>query len=143
MRRKCEKCREYGHYASECPTLDDEETSSPNVSSSTSNVHVCLMARGITEVSSHSHDNDESDDETNNDMSQENYEIGKALHGVDKNTYVIFKDLIYHLGKCNDLLHVEQEQNEKLDSNLLDALETLRDLESSKEEIEVAYDKLK
>ena len=102
------------------------------------------MARGITEVStSHSYDNDESDDETNNDMSQEIYEIGKAFHGVDKNTYVMFKDLISHLGKCNDLLHEEKEQNEKLDCNLLDDLDTLKDLESSKEEIEVAHDKPK
>ena len=77
MRIKCHECHEYGHYANECPTLDNEETSSPNVSSSTSNVHVCLMARGINEVSSsHSYDNDESDDETNNDMSQEIYGIG-------------------------------------------------------------------
>ena len=55
----------------------------------------------------------------------------------------MFKDLISHLGKCNDLLHEEQEQNEKLDCNLLDALETLRGLESSKEKIEISHDKLK
>ena len=87
--------------------------------------------------------NDESDDECDRDMSQEIYEIGNSLRGVNKNTYEMFKDLITHFGKCNDLLHEEQEQNQKLDCNLLDALETLRDLESSKEEIEVAHDKLK
>ena len=131
LERKCYECQEDGN---ESPTLDDEEYSSPKGSSSTSNVHMCLMARGITEVSSTlCSDNDECGDETNIDMSQEIYEIGKALHGVNKNTYVMFKDLITHFGKCNDLLHEEQEQNEKLDSNLLDSLQTLRDLESSKE----------
>ena len=141
LERKCYECQEDGHGY---PTLDDEESPSPKESSSTSDVHMCLMARGTTEVSSTlSNDNDESDDECDRDMSQEIYEIGNSLRGVNKNTYEIFKDLITHFGKCNDLLHEEQEQNDKLDCNLLDALETLRDLESSKEEIEVAHDKLK
>ena len=141
LERKCYECQEDGHGY---PTLDDEESPSPKESSSTSDVHMCLMARGNTEVSSTlSNDIDESDDECDRDMSQEIYEIGNSLRGVNKNTYEIFKDLITHFGKCNDLLHEEQEQNEKLDCNLLDALETLRDLESSKEEIEVAHDQLK
>nr|XP_040253972.1 vegetative cell wall protein gp1-like [Aegilops tauschii subsp. strangulata] len=141
LERKCYECQEDGHGY---PTLDDEESPSPKESSSTSDVHMCLIARGTTEVSSNlSNDNGESDDECDRDMSQEIYEIGNSLRGVNKNTYEIFKDLITHFGKCNDLLHEEQEQNDKLDCNLLDALETLRDLESSKEEIEVAHDKLK
>ena len=141
LERKCYECQEHGHGY---PTLDDKETPSPKESSSTSDVHMCLMARGNTEVSSTlCNDIDESNDECDRDMSQEIYEIGNSLRGVNKNTYEMFKDLITHFGKCNDLLHEEQEQNEKLDCNLLDALETLRDLESSKEEIEVAHDQLK
>jgi hypothetical protein len=55
----------------------------------------------------------------------------------------MFKDLITHFGKWNDLLHEEQEKNEKLVCNLFDALESLRELESSKDEFEFAHVQLK
>jgi hypothetical protein len=97
LERKCYERQEDGH---ESPTLVYEESSSPKESSSTSNVYMCLMARGNTEVSSTlCSDIDESDDECDRDMSREIYEIGNSLRGVNKNIDEMFKDLITHFGK--------------------------------------------
>ena len=59
----------------------DEELSYRKESSSTPFVHMCLMARGNDEVSSSLSDNDDSCNEDEDDeLTQNLYEIGKTLH---------------------------------------------------------------
>jgi hypothetical protein len=45
-RRQCYECHEYGLLARACPTLDNEECASIDDPSSSTQVHMCLMANG-------------------------------------------------------------------------------------------------
>jgi hypothetical protein len=47
-RRQCYKCHEYGHLATACPTLDNEECASIDGPSSSPQVHMCLWGPRIT-----------------------------------------------------------------------------------------------
>ena len=68
-RTKYYECHEYGHFTGICPTLDNEESSSPDGSSSSPKVHMCLMARGskvtptLNPIISHNDESDNDDEE--------------------------------------------------------------------------------
>ena len=124
--------------------LIDEEPSSPKESSSTPFVHMCLMARGNDEVSSSLSDNDDSCNEEDDEVLTQNlYEIGKTLRRAKNNTYKRFQDVLACFQKRNDLFLYEQAKSEQLEHELAMAHQCLSDLRSLKEEIEVTHCKLK
>ena len=124
--------------------LIDEEPSSPKESSSTPCVHMCLMARGNDEVSSSLSDNDDSCNEEDDEVLTQNlYEIGKTLRRAKNNTYKRFQDVLACFQKRNDLFLYEQAKSEQLEHELAMAHQCLSDLRSLKEEIEVTHCKLK
>ena len=124
--------------------LVDEEPSSPKESSSTPCVHMCLMARGNDEVSSSLSDNDDSCNEEDDEVLTQNlYEIGKTLRRAKNNTYKRFQDVLACFQKRNDLFLYEQAKSEQLEHELAMAHQCLSDLRSLKEEIEVTHCKLK
>ena len=124
--------------------LIDEEPISPKESSSTPLVHMCLMARGNDEVSSSLSDNDDScNEEDDDDLTQNLYEIGKTLHKAKNNTYKMFQDVLACFEKRNDLFLNEQAKSEQLEHELAKAHQSLSDLRSLKDEIEVSHCKLK
>jgi hypothetical protein len=124
--------------------LIDEEPSSPKESSSTPFVHMCLMARGNDEVSSSLSDNDDSCNEEDDEVLTQNlYEIGKTLRRAKNNTYKRFQDVLACFQNRNDLFLYEQAKSEQLEHDLAMAHQCLSDLRSLKEEIEVTHCKLK
>lgn len=124
--------------------LVDEEPSSPKESSSTPCVHMCLMARGNDEVSSSLSDNDDSCNEEDDEVLTQNlYEIGKTLRRAKNNTYKRFQDVLACFQKRNDLFLYEQAKSEQLEHELAMAHQCISDLRSLKEEIEVTHCKLK
>ena len=124
--------------------LIDEEPSSPKESSSTPCVHMCLMARGNDEVSSSLSDNDDSCNEEDDEVLTQNlYEIGKTLRRAKNNTYKRLQDVLACFQKRNDLFLYEQAKSEQLEHELAMAHQCLSDLRSLKEEIEVTHCKLK
>ena len=124
--------------------LVDGEPFSPKESSSTPCVHMCLMARGNDEVSSSLSDNDDSCNEEDDEVLTQNlYEIGKTLRRAKNNTYKRFQDVLACFQKRNDLFLYEQAKSEQLEHELAMAHQCLSDLRSLKEEIEVTHCKLK
>ncbi|KAE8787546.1 hypothetical protein D1007_38483 [Hordeum vulgare] len=124
--------------------LANEESDSPKESSSTPPVHMWLMARGNNEVSSSVCNNDDICDEDDDDDLTENiYVISKILHEAKNNSLQRFQDVLAYFENCNDSLSHEQDKSEQLEHELEKSHQACRDLRSSKEEIEVAHDKLK
>ncbi|KAE8811831.1 hypothetical protein D1007_11245 [Hordeum vulgare] len=124
--------------------LTDEEYGSPKKSSSTSFVHMCLMARGNDELSSSLSDNDDiCNDDDDDELTENIYVIGKILHRAKNNAYKRFQYVLSYFEKCNESLMYEQAKGEQLEHELDKVHQTCRDLRSSKGEIEIAHGKLK
>ena len=105
---------------------------------------MCLMARGNDDVSSSLSDNDDScNEDEDDDLTQNLYEIGKTLHRAKNNTYKRFQDVLACFQKRNDLFLYEQAKSEQLEHELAMAHQCLSDLMSLKEEIEITHGKLK
>jgi hypothetical protein len=69
-RRQCYECHEYGHLARACHTLENKECASIDVPSSSTQVHMCLMASGskVTRtLNPNTSPYDESDDDDDNE----------------------------------------------------------------------------
>ncbi|KAE8768601.1 hypothetical protein D1007_59908 [Hordeum vulgare] len=76
--------------------------------------------------------------------SEEEYNrFSKILHKAKNNALQRFQDVLAYFENCNDSLNHEQAKSEQLEHELEKSHQACRDLRSSKEEIEVAHDKLK
>jgi hypothetical protein len=85
-RRQCYECHEYGHLARACATVDNEEPTSIDGPSSSTQVHMCLMASGskvTPTVNPDTSPNDESDDndDVNEAFLNEMGIVYASLHG--------------------------------------------------------------
>jgi hypothetical protein len=84
-RRQCYECHEYGHLARACPTLDNDETASIDGPSSSTQVHMCLIASGskITPtLDPNTSPIDESDDHDDNEAFLHEMELCMPLFMV-------------------------------------------------------------
>ncbi|KAE8788346.1 hypothetical protein D1007_37600 [Hordeum vulgare] len=105
---------------------------------------MCLMERGNDEVSSYLSDNDDICNEDDDDDLMENlYEIGKNLHRAKNNAYKRLQDGLACFEKYHDLFINNKAKSEQLEHELAKAHQTFRDLRSLKGEIEIAHGKLR
>ena len=106
--------------------LIDEEPSSPKESSSPPFVHMCLMARGNDEVSSSLSDNDDScNEDEDDDLTQNLYEIGKTLHRAKNNTYKRFQDVLVCFKNVMIYFSMSKLKVNSLNMNLLRLMKRL------------------
>jgi hypothetical protein len=83
-RRQCYEFHEYGHLARACPTLDNEEPASIDEPSSSTQVHMCLMAtgsKGTPTLNPDTSPNDESDADDNEAFLHEIGIVYSSLRG--------------------------------------------------------------